>query len=323
MNGNVYKFTAGPDDDGRRIDRIIRKLRPDLPLSAIYKLIRKGYIKINGKKCKQDTIIINNDVIELELKPQSALNDTSKKISDLKNHSLHLNSLLVYENDDIAIINKPRGIVTHGTDSIASNVLTEFKRSPSLSFTPAPLHRLDRNTSGLLIISKTLNGARKISKAIQEHVLEKHYLAIIEGTLKDKQVWIDYLIRDTAEQLTRISALAETGSEKRGILELFPLVHNNAFTLVDIKLVTGFTHQIRSQCAARGFPLAGDKKYGSSASVPYYFLHAWAIKNIDTILPDSLPLITAFPDKSQITFISTYFQLEIPQKNEIIASIQK
>lgn len=316
MSVNVHKFIAGKDDHGRRVDRIIRKLFPKLPLSFIYKLLRQGKIKINGRKCKNSTVIAEHDVLEIYsdlYKPYECINiNTSRKTPYCQNIKDIASFLWIYENEDILILNKPRGIEVHGANSIAESAKYSLQNNSSLSFVPAPVHRLDKNTSGLLVLATSLAGAKIMSKALHDKTIQKHYLAVLEGTIESDIALVHFLSRDTTRKITRVYTAYNVNCHE-GKLVIHPLLVNSKFTLAEIDLITGFTHQIRAQCSAIMHPLAGDKKYRSTLSIPYYFLHAWRLCNLDTLFTKCPHEIRAQLTKEQLEYLEHYFDFSSEQ----------
>ncbi len=184
------------------------------------------------------------------------------------------------ETEDLVIVNKPRGMLTHGPDGLDELVRRYYadRAANSLAFTPAPLHRLDRNTSGALAVSKSLKGARDFSQALREGRIGKEYLAVLDGSMGSSELWTDLLVRDGDGKVTapcdlapRVQDGVHAGREARSLA--VPLARAHGKTLALIRLYTGLTHQIRAQAAARGYPLAGDNKYGGSPFAGGYILH--------------------------------------------------
>jgi 23S rRNA pseudouridine955/2504/2580 synthase len=259
--------TLGPDDAGRRLDRLIRKLLPDTPLGEVYKLFRTGKVRVNGKRVKdQDYRGEPGDELELFGVNDSASPQPGADVVSALPH-VDIPAIALFENDDILIVNKPSGLLTHGEESLEESVRAYlFSRQPaSLAFRPGPLHRLDRNTSGCLCFSKSLRGAQLGAQAFLERDIDKYYLGICEGRLLAEERWEDRLTRDEGSLVTRPDPegkLALTGAR--------PLVSNDRATLALFKLETGLTHQIRAQAALHGHPLWGDRKYGSKKDGLYY-----------------------------------------------------
>lgn len=270
----------GPDDDGRRLDRICRIFLPDLPLSAIYSLIRSGKIRLDGKRTKHSTRVITGQRLGLHPSIADPVNPSSgrpggvSRVIDQDSGELPV----IWESRDIIVFNKPAGMPSHGEGGISQymNESGRFSSSQSLAFRPAPLHRLDRNTSGAIAASRSIEGAREFSKALREGSVSRLYLAILDNQLLEKASWDDWLERDREIGVSRVYAEPDE-SRRRAGMEIKPLALNSdgssSRSLALIKLKTGLSHQIRAQSAFHGFPLSGDRKYGGSHMDAGYFLH--------------------------------------------------
>jgi 23S rRNA pseudouridine955/2504/2580 synthase len=188
--------------------------------------------------------------------------------------------------------------LVHGRGSLAEAVEAAYRGrvEPSLSFTPGPLHRLDRNTSGLLVFGKTLVGAREFSRLLREGRIIKIYWAILEGVLEGEETWEDALVREN--RITRIAGEGEGGAG--ALCRIRPLAVRGGRTLGEIRLDTGRTHQIRAQAAGRGHPLAGDSKYGAREGGGY-FLHARQLEiPPGPLLPQGLKLQAPAPESGAL-----------------------
>ena len=182
------------------------------------------------------------------------------------------------------MINKPAGIEIHGKNSITEGVIRylEGKIPESLSFRPGPLHRLDRNTSGIVAFGKSLHGAREFSRLLKSDGIEKYYIAILDGKIPDRGKWTDILSREGL--VTRIDG---NSRGKKGITSFKTLFSTGELSLVLFRLHTGRTHQIRAQAGWHGHSLSGDVKYGGSRILRHYCLHAWLIKSVENLPPSS------------------------------------
>jgi 23S rRNA pseudouridine955/2504/2580 synthase len=165
-------------------------------------------------------------------------------------------------------------MLTHGQGGVDEAARSYFasRSAASIAFTPAPLHRLDRNTSGALAVSASIAGAVAFSAALRGGLVGKAYLALLGGALKTEETWIDALSRDGESGSTRVAP-----DGKRAIASAAPLMTRGGATLAYIRLGTGRTHQIRAQAASRGLPLLGDLKYGGSRFQGGYILHCLSL----------------------------------------------
>jgi len=271
MPYTTQRFIIGPDDADRRLDRIIRALYADKPLSFVYRLFRDGSVRLAGKRAVGSTRTAAGDVVEVRLDAATSAPRT-RSSPDRANPdaSRRFRNMIVIETPDLVVINKPAGILTHGPDGIDTLVRAYFaeKMAESLVFVPAPLHRLDRNTSGALAVSASLNGATAFSQALRNGLIHKTYLALLGGDLDRADEWQDSVSRDTD---TKTSSTGIDG--KHAVARAEPLVRANGCTLAMIHLETGRTHQIRAQAASRGLALPGDTKYGGRPLQGGYMLH--------------------------------------------------
>lgn len=274
VNSEKYTgFTAGSNDSGKRADRIIRQFVKNLPLSGIYKAFRKGLIRINDKKAKPEDKISEGDSIFIY---NSLLNgQEADKKSALPAES-SLNNLIIYEDDDLIALNKKKGMLVHGEKGSLEERVRMYLKSripDSLSFNPGPLHRLDRNTSGLIFFSKSIGGARAFSSDLQNKKITKFYITLLDGKLRKKEQWVDNLHREEKKKVTAVNTKGKISRTTA-----IPLYCSEKYTLALIKIETGRTHQIRAQASYHGHPLSGDRKYGGTPLREGYFLHSYFIR---------------------------------------------
>jgi 23S rRNA pseudouridine955/2504/2580 synthase len=183
-------LTAAADDDGRRLDRILRKALPDMPLSAIHRLLRKGGVLVDGEKAAIDHRVRAGQTITINLKNISPRREGAKGFAEFANHARNVASLrlgerkiqnnvipdiLLFEGAGLLFLNKPAGLQVHGRGSLEDMVRAylEPKLPPSLSFRPGPLHRLDRPSSGVIAFSTSLEGARVFSAMLRKRMITK------------------------------------------------------------------------------------------------------------------------------------------------------
>ena len=288
-------LTAAADDDGRRLDRILRKALGKTPLSAIHRQLRKGEVLVDGKSTSAGYRVKQGQTITVNLDSSGDFESRVAKISP--GPTLEI----LYEGEGLLILNKPAGLLVHGRESLDWLVQSYLKGKlpPSLSFRPGPLHRLDRQSSGAIAFSTSLEGARFFSTMMRGRKIKKLYLALVEGSIGKAEAWQDELVRDKDRKKT-YSRFPAAGETKTAITTVTPILGNELYTLILAEIETGRTHQIRVQAASRGHPLLGDVKYGArhvmQQSSGDFFLHAWRLE-----FPPPLPrLIEApLPEKFQ------------------------
>lgn len=284
MNFKVY--ICGKNDQDRRIDKVIRILAKDLPLSQIYKGLRNGLIKVNEKKVKNDYKIQENDKIFMAEFLLEEKNDDKNKKNSLANQLPDI----IFQNEHILILNKRENINVQkahkneiSLDEIVKDYYRENFSNDSLSFTPGPLHRLDKNTSGLICFSLSLQAARWFSSQIQNHNIQKKYRGIVEGNLLKEETWQDNLDKDESNTstFTRVKISEENG--KYAITKVIPLrqfsYKNIDLTYVEFDIKTGRQHQIRAQSSYHNYPLFADTAYGGTKidKKDRFFLHAYQL----------------------------------------------
>jgi len=297
------ELITGENDKDRRLDRILRKAMPDYPLPLIHRLIRQKKVLVDGKPGKADDRldIGMTIIIQKEFAHRTAVSQHKDTKDAKEERELNLSSLdILWESSDLLAVNKPAGLAVHGVNSLDSIVQLYLadKLSSSLSFKPGPLHRLDKPSSGIVVFSKTLKGARVFSSLMHEHKIKKTYLAVVEGRIEKEEIWQDNLLRDKEKKKTFIAKTHDTG--KNAITKITPLSFKDGYTLIEAQIETGRTHQIRVQAAAHGFPLKGDIKYGAKKiKIKEYktgnkektdiFLHAWKLEFLDVKIESPVP----------------------------------
>lgn len=303
------RLVLGKDDEGRRLDRVLRIALGEMPLSAIHRALRKGDIRVGGARRDPESRCAAGEVVEISgvlLSPGVDLaGEPSEKPQDesrpadpnasRRSTTPSPSFPLLLETPDLVFIDKPIGVLVHdGSDSLEALVRQYVAPtlSPSLSFAPGPLHRLDRNTSGVIAFSKSIDGARAFSEALRERRVTKTYVALLEGRIEESAAWEDFIARDGGSRRSLVSSAPDdvpsspgAGSSaslraagaKEALTKVTPLAFSDGLTLAEIALGTGRTHQIRAQAAAHGHPLAGDRKYGGRPCEQPYYLHAWRL----------------------------------------------
>ena len=284
------EFEAGPDDAGRRLDKVLRSLLAELSLSDIYAALRKGKIRVNGIKARPDLRLVEGDKLfvhaPLGFAPRRPFAQKGEGgLSSLKD-------ILILATEDLVFFNKPVGELSQDAEGGVSGLTVRVKNAlgdrsaASLSFFPGPLHRLDRNTSGVLAFSRSAAGARAFTALVRARRIEKRYLALVDGEIREAALWHDRILRDEGSRKSYVNA---SGDEARASMR--PLVVAAGRSLLLVELHTGLTHQIRVQASSRGMPLLGDSKYGGASpkGEPWhggYLLHALSLGFPEPPFPD-------------------------------------
>ncbi|MDR0818211.1 MAG: RluA family pseudouridine synthase [Oscillospiraceae bacterium] len=272
----MKRFVIKANDANQRVDRFLEKLAPLLPNSLAQKYIRLKRVKVNGKAVKRDYRLTVGDALELYI------NDEFFDRPNEDNAYLAITSPRVdalYEDENILLALKPPGMLSHPADGeYVSTLIThiqayllaknEWFPGGSETFRPALCNRIDRNTGGIVIAAKNAEALRIVCDKIREREIEKYYLAAVRGKLIPESGRLEGFIFKDAK-LNRVYVREQsTAGAKSAVTEYETLAVSGNLTLLECRLITGRTHQIRAQFAAAGFPLLGDGKYGAAPQKP-------------------------------------------------------
>ena len=252
------------NESEQRLDRFLLKYFNNTTRSNIYKLIRKKVFKINGKRMtEEDYFLKEKDVLEIFLSEET-IDTLIKPFIPVKPEKLGLD--IVFEDDEILVLNKPKGVLTHPDKTEYKNTLATMvhfylKDLCTNTFRPAPVHRLDKNTSGVVIFAKTYEALKKYNHLMRERAVEKYYICVVHGHLKKAGEVKGYLIKDEVQNKVRIVS-RDTDEGKCCHSKYKPLKQFGDYTLVEVELLTGRSHQIRASMQLLGHPIVGDLKYG-------------------------------------------------------------
>ena len=285
----MKEFKINNNDAGQRLDRFVAKAVPLLPGSTAQKYIRIKRIKVCGKGARRDYLLREGDVVQMYVNDEffmheCALSDIchANASADAGKHPAAPHGLdIVYEDENILLVNKQAGMLCHSDGGCGfSSVIAQVRSYLHLknqwdprmenSFAPALCNRIDRNTSGIVIAAKNAMSLRIINEKIRLREIDKYYLAAVHGTPLPASGMLDgYLYKDAEKNQALITHVARPGS-KRVQTEYTTLVTSGNLTLLECRLITGRTHQIRAQLYDIGHPLLGDIKYGGwKSNMPY------------------------------------------------------
>ena len=242
----MKKLVVNKKYDNKKLDKFLKDNISTLSNNLFYKTLRKKDIKINGKRVSENVTVFENDEILVYIPDYLLENKLTLDI--------------IYEDNNILLINKPSNIEVTGQDSLTEGV---HKLYSSCEFKPMPCHRLDRNTSGLILFAKNAQALEILLDKFKHHEIEKHYLALVYGIPQKKnERLISYLFKESSKSFVYISDVPKKGYQK--IITSYSLIESfdNNTSLLDIEIETGRTHQIRAHLAHIGLPIIGDGKYG-------------------------------------------------------------
>ena len=268
----MKEFVIKKNDAGQRLDKYITKSFPLIPQSLMYKYIRNKRIKVNGKKseisyklCVDDVIsmYINDEFFE-PIKPKYDFLSAGKSLK------------VVYEDANIILIDKPAGILSHPdegnyTDTAITRVKRylyekgEYNPDNEMSFAPALVNRIDRNTCGIIIGAKNAESLRILNEKLKNRELHKYYLCVAIGKLKNREGIIKGYLEKNEKQ-NRVYISEKSNDKTKAIATKYNVLdYKSGLSLVEVELLTGRTHQIRASFSHLGNPLLGDGKYGTNA----------------------------------------------------------
>ncbi len=292
---NLYTLSVSEENSNLRIDKILAQEMDGMTRSAIQGLIENGNVTVNGKKCSKNTKTCVGDIVEVVLPEVRTL--------DVEAQDIPIE--IVYEDSDLLVVNKPKGMVVHPAagnyDGTLVNALM-FHCGDSLSgingvLRPGIVHRIDKDTSGLLIVAKNDRAHQGLAEQIKEHSFLREYEAVVYGKIKDDCGTVDAPIG--RHHTDRKKMCVTTKNSRNAVTHYEVLGRYNGFTHLKLRLETGRTHQIRVHMAHIGHPVAGDAVYGPKkviTSLGGQCLHARVIGFVHPVSGEYLDFKSDLPE---------------------------
>ena len=310
----MKEYIIKNNEAGQRFDKYLKKILPNASSSFIYKMLRKKNITLDGHKASGTEILKIGSDVKIFFSDET-FDKFSVDLSALKNEYDALSKLtlsglkIIFEDDDILIADKPVNMLSQksGISDISANErligylisnsgldFEEFK-----TFKPSVCNRLDRNTTGLILMGKSLKGSQYLSQILKERSIEKYYRTIVAGKVTEPQHIEGFLTKDKDRNIVKITdkKIDETSTEIK--TEYRPIKSNNNVTLLEVHLITGKSHQIRAHLASIGHPIIGDPKYGDE-KLNNIFMRQYKIKTqllhaYKVVFPDDNSYIAQMP----------------------------
>ena len=290
----VKKYIVEEKDAGVRLDKAISDKDSNLSRVAVQRLIDNEKILVNGKKTKASYKISSGDEITIE----------KEELVEVKLEAEDIPLDVIYEDNDILVVNKQKGLVVHPGNGNPNGTLVNAimaRCKDSLSgiggeIRPGIVHRIDKDTSGLLIIAKHDKAHINMSEQIKDHKVVKTYLALVRGNIKENEATIDMPIARSTRDRTKM-AVSKTG--KKAVTHIKVLERFDGFTYIKVNIETGRTHQIRVHMAQIGFPIVGDIVYSNGKNpfnVVGQMLHSSRLEFVHPISGKNMDLEAPIPE---------------------------
>lgn len=253
----VQFLEIAPEAAGQRLDNFLVARLKGVPKSHVYRLLRKGEVRVNKGRAKPDYRLAAGDVVRL---PPVRRPEPGAPAPGGRAAGQRLEASILHEDDRLIVLDKPSGIAVHGGSGLSHGVIEALRAArPDAPYLEL-VHRLDRDTSGCLLVAKRRSALRALHELLRTGRVEKRYLALVQGSWQLGQVKLEDRLRKTVRGGERVVTVDESGKAAASIFR--PVEIGNVASLLEVRIMTGRTHQIRVQAAEAGHPLAGDDRYG-------------------------------------------------------------
>jgi 23S rRNA pseudouridine955/2504/2580 synthase len=291
----MKEFEITKPEEGQKLIRFLQKILKEASLNFLYKMLRKKNITLNNKKADGSEVLHENDTVKIFFTDETFLKFSGS--SDHKENEyekINADGLdIIFEDDDLIFFNKPSGMLSQKSkdgDISANEILIAYMLKNNMInssdlrlFKPSIINRIDRNTSGLILFGKTMKGLKTGQELVKGHKAHKTYRAIVKGRIDKEKKISGYLIKDKSKNLVKYSKTGMEGSVYMD--EIVRPIISSDFSLIEIELLTGRSHQIRASLSFYGHPILGDPKYGDrelnnkliNQSIRSQLLHSYSI----------------------------------------------
>ena len=285
LHHRVRQLRVDADHAGRRIDNFLASYLKNVPKSRLYQMLRKGEVRVNSARIKQDHRLKAGDKIRI---PPVYLDQYQNVVNIPDRLKKILTGNVLYENDSLLVLNKPAGISVHGGSKQQFGIIEAMRKITQEPECLDLVHRLDKNTSGCLLIAKNNRALRSLHDQWNKGKIEKYYIALLKQKIKKRFIEITMPLKKN--KLAGNERVVQAKSDGKNAVTKFQVEkHFYNSSLAKISLMTGRTHQIRVHAAELGHPVAGDTKYGDRnfnkdmrrAGLKRLFLHAASLNFID------------------------------------------
>jgi len=273
---------VGPEDADQRLDNFLLRYLKGVPKTRIYRIIRRGEVRVNGARSKPAYRLTAGDKVRI---PPVRVAERQQLPSATQQQAQQLLAQIIFQDERFLLLNKPAGWAVHGGSGIQLGVVETLRQVIAHGQELELAHRLDRETSGCLLLAKKRSALRMLQQQLREQAWNKEYLALLKGKWEGGSRKVDApLVKNTLRSGERVVTVSDDGKPAQS--EFIPLAVGEQWSLVLVKLLTGRTHQIRVHSAHIGHPVAGDQRYGDKAfnqwcrdhGLRRMFLHAYKVR---------------------------------------------